>query len=577
MKKTDYRKVFINNMVFLGKYLRRNVGGFWSFFIGWYVEGLLCFILPIFLGILADEMIYHQNIKDFTTIACCLLFITVFWCVLYFCVYMFFNDNYSRYAFDIKKDLFAKLEKMTLRSFDQIANGDLINMVINYSDECIFIINRNIIYTVRGISLIVLYSFYIFSLNGKIGVWIVVLVSISSYISIRTTTKISKYSDNEKAVNSEFQGWIFDILRGIVDIKLLQSEKAVEDKYNGYQEDLIGLQNKKKKFKYHMQMISETSNFLLELIVFVIAANAVAEKTITIGAFLVIYSFYKEIKECILDMNGYFSDWFDRLSSVNYIQKFLSEEEENSLGVDAAFQEGVISLCGASFGYKDGKQILKNANISVPSGKITAIVGESGIGKTTLVNLIMRFYELDSGKICIDGLDIKGCSLKSLRRQIGYVQQKNYFFEGTIYENLLLGNENADKKEIERVCRLVGIYDEIMEKPEGFQTMLGEDGEGLSGGQKQRLSIARILLRNPQIIIFDEPTSALDGENEKIFFDTVKKLEGHTVIIISHRYNSLRESDYILLLKGNDIRIDAREKLLDSQYIKKLFAAEGGN
>ena len=140
-----------------------------------------------------------------------------------------------------------------------------------------------------------------------------------------------------------------------------------------------------------------------------------------------------------------------------------------------------------------------------------------------------------------------------------------------------MGNENADKKEIERVCLLVGIYDEIMEKPEGFQTMLGENGEGLSGGQKQRLSIARILLRNPQIIIFDEPTSALDGENEKIFFDTIKKLEGHTVIIISHRYYSLRESDYILLLKDNNIQIDTREKLLNSQYIKKLFAAEGGN
>ena len=215
--------------------------------------------------------------------------------------------------------------------------------------------------------------------------------------------------------------------------------------------------------------------------------------------------------------------------------------------------------------------------MSVPSGKITAIVGESGIGKTTLVNLIMRFYQLNSGKICIDGFNIQECSLKALRRQIGYVQQKNYFFEGTIYENLLLGNENADKKEIERVCLLVGIYDKIMEKPEGFQTMLGENGEGLSGGQKQRLSIARILLRNPQIIIFDEPTSALDGENEKIFFDTIKKLEGHTVIIISHRYYSLRESDYILLLKDNNIQIDTREKLLNSQYIKKLFAAEGGN
>lgn len=204
-------------------------------------------------------------------------------------------------------------------------------------------------------------------------------------------------------------------------------------------------------------------------------------------------------------------------------------------------------------------------------------MGESGIGKTTLINLIMRFYQLNSGKICIDGLDVKECSLKSLRRQIGYVQQKNYFFEGTIYENLLLGNENADKKEIERVCRLVGVYDEIMEKPEGFQTMLGEDGEGLSGGQKQRLSIVRILLRNPQIIIFDEPTSALDEENEKIFFDTIKKLEGRTVLIISHRYHSLRECDYILLLKDNHIQIDTREKLLDSQYIKKLFAAEGGN
>ena len=572
----NYGKVFVKNMVFLGKYLRKNLKGFWAFFIGWYMEGFLCFILPIFLGILSDEMIYHQNIKDFTTIAGCLVFITIFWCILYFGVYMFFNDNYSKYAFDIKKDIFSKLEKLALGSFDKIPNGDLTNMIINYSDECIFIINRNIIYAIRAISLIALYSYYIFSLNKNIGIWIIVLVSISSYISIKTTTQIGRYSDNEKIINSEFQGWLFDILRGVRDVKLLKSEAVAEKKYHYYQDNIINLQNKKKIFKYHMQTISDISNFLLELVIFVIGAKAVADKTITIGAFLVIYSFYKEIKVCILLMNGYFSDWFDRLSYVNYIQKFLDEDEEDCQGMDHEYEEGTITFHKVDFAYEGQETILKNLNISIPKNKITAIVGASGCGKTTLVNLILRFYKLNAGEIEIDNYNIEKCSLKSLRKQIGIVQQNNYFFEGTIFDNLLLGNETIGESELYRVCSLVGIYDEIMNKPEGFHTVLGENGEGLSGGQKQRLSIARILLRDPKIIIFDEPTSALDRENEEIFFDTVKKLEDHTVLIISHKYDSLEKCDYILVLEDGEIQnFGMKEEIINNSYIKSLFAAEG--
>ena len=335
-----------------------------------------------------------------------------------------------------------------------------------------------------------------------------------------------------------------------------------------------------KQNHFKILLVTITITFMTALLS-CIMIPALLRESLSLGVYVLVVT---QLFNLVHFMSWNFSDITENLSeNALYLDDFdrfmdLNDTTRAEGGILPSQKHINIRIEDLSFRYPGCTDYaLKNVSFEFKEGVHYAIVGKNGAGKTTLVNLIMRFYQLNSGKICIDGFNIQECSLKALRRQIGYVQQKNYFFEGTIYENLLLGNENADKKEIERVCLLVGIYDEIMEKPEGFQTMLGENGEGLSGGQKQRLSIARILLRNPQIIIFDEPTSALDGENEKIFFDTIKKLEGHTVIIISHRYYSLRESDYILLLKDNTIQIDTREKLLNSQYIKKLFAAEGGN
>ena len=216
---------------------------------------------------------------------------------------------------------------------------------------------------------------------------------------------------------------------------------------------------------------------------------------------------------------------------------------------------GDIAFEDVSFEYPDDhNRVFSHLNLQVKAGEKVAIAGPSGGGKTTLCNLIPRFYDVSGGRITLDGEDVKHFTLKSLRRSIGIVQQDVYLFSGTVYENIAYGRPGADRAEIEEAARRAGAHDFIMELKNGYDTYVGERGVKLSGGQKQRISIARVFLKNPPIIILDEATSALDNESEFAVAQSLSRLsEGRTTLTIAHRLSSIRNSDRILVLTEEGI------------------------
>ena len=229
---------------------------------------------------------------------------------------------------------------------------------------------------------------------------------------------------------------------------------------------------------------------------------------------------------------------------------------------------GDITFKDVSFEYPDDhNQVFENLNLTIRPGEKVAIVGPSGGGKTTLCNLIPRFYDIDSGEISIDGKNIKSFTLKSLRQQIGIVQQDVYLFSGTVYDNIVYGSLNATKEQVIEAAKLAGADGFIRELKDGYQTYIGERGVKLSGGQKQRISIARVFLKNPAILILDEATSALDNESEYEVAKSLEKLsKGRTTITIAHRLSSIRNSDRILVLTQEGIaeeigRASCRERV----------------
>ncbi|MEG2814312.1 MAG: ATP-binding cassette domain-containing protein, partial [Oscillospiraceae bacterium] len=250
-------------------------------------------------------------------------------------------------------------------------------------------------------------------------------------------------------------------------------------------------------------------------------------------------------------------------------------EKPDAINVEKV--DGNIEFKNVSFKYDDSNDILSNINLSISKGKTIAFVGSSGGGKTTLCHLIPRFYDINSGEIVIDGINIMDFTLESLRKNVGIVQQDVFLFEGTIWDNIAYGNLDATDEEIINAAKMANIHDFVLELENGYKTNIGERGVKLSGGQKQRLSIARLFLKNPSILILDEATSALDNATELLIQDALDKLSvGKTTLIVAHRLSSIKNADNIVVLTKNGIEEQGThsELLNNDGLYKELYNSQ---
>lgn len=264
------------------------------------------------------------------------------------------------------------------------------------------------------------------------------------------------------------------------------------------------------------------------------------------------------------------------LASMERVDKILNAEnniKEPDKPVKVKGFEKAIELKGVGFSYNEGRKVLRDVNIKVEKGRTVAIVGESGAGKTTLVDLIPRFYDVTEGSVSIDGIDVRDMGKAELRAMIGYVNQEPILFNDTIFNNIAFGVEGATQEAVEEAARIANAHDFIMEKPEGYQAMIGDRGSRLSGGQRQRLSIARAILKNPPILILDEATAALDTESERLVQEALDRLMStRTTIAIAHRLSTIKNSDEIIVMKDGEIveRGKHSELIAKGGYYKKL-------
>lgn len=266
---------------------------------------------------------------------------------------------------------------------------------------------------------------------------------------------------------------------------------------------------------------------------------------------------------------------FERFMDIMEIEPDIKDKEDAK---ELTEVKGEIVFDQVSFKYEEGiSEVFRNIDLTVHAGEYIALVGPSGVGKTTMCSLIPRFYEPTGGKICIDGQDIQDITLKSLRKNIGVVQQDVYLFAGTIMDNIRYGKMEATEEEIIEAAKNANAHEFIMSLPNGYDTDIGQRGVKLSGGQKQRLSIARVFLKNPPILIFDEATSALDNESEKVVQESLEKLaKNRTTFVIAHRLSTIKNAEKILVLTDNGIEEEGTHKeLLEREGIyAKLYTMQ---
>lgn len=375
----------------------------------------------------------------------------------------------------------------------------------------------------------------------------------------------------------ELNARIEDSLLGHKVVKAFTNEKIENEKFERDNDTFYKI----KKLSYRYMGLFQTTVRLFDGLMYllvVVAGGIFMVRGVIAPGDLVAYMLYVTTMIATIRRIIEFAEQFQR--GMTGIERFLQimdadiEIFDEEGAVELVHPRGDITFENVSFEYPDDhNQVFRNLNLHIHAGEKVAIVGPSGGGKTTLCNLIPRFYDVSEGRITLDGQDIKRFTLKSLRSNIGIVQQDVYLFSGTIYENILYGKPEAAKEEVEEAAKRAGAHDFIMGLKDGYDTYVGERGVKLSGGQKQRISIARVFLKNPPIIILDEATSALDNESEFAVAQSLAELsKGRTTLTIAHRLSSIRNSDRILVLTEYGIVEEGNhQELLDQKGIYYHF------
>ncbi len=474
-----------------------------------------------------------------------------------------------RIEYDMRKEIFDHIQTLSFKYFDDHKTGEIMSRIINdlreiselahHGPEDIFISSVMLI----G-SFIILIRINV-ALTLIIFLFVPIIIWYAVFMRKRMETAFTKEKKNIAKVNAQLE----DSIAGIRVAQSFTNEDFESEKF-----DNNNIQFKKSRYKAYLAMGQLTSGIMLlsnilNLVALSAGAYFVYTGAIDIGelvAFILYVNFFlKPIHKLMGFVQQYESGMagFKRFMEIMSVEPDIKDSAE-AIALDKV--EGEIVFKDVAFSYEHGETVIKNINLDVEKGKTLALVGPSGGGKTTICHLIPRFYEVDQGDILLDGVNIKDIQLKSLRDCIGLVQQDVFLFTGTIRENIAYGNIDATEEAIIEAAKRANIHDFIMSLPEGYETDIGQKGIKLSGGQKQRLSIARVFLKNPPILILDEATSALDNESELIIQQSLEKLsEGRTTIVIAHRLSTIKNADEIVVVTNEGIAERGDHKTLLSK------------
>lgn len=465
--------------------------------------------------------------------------------------------------------LYSKLQTFSLSFFDRNKSGQLISKITNDVAFLQHQLNNGIAqFLIQPVTIVVL-LIYGALIYWKMVVLIIFLVPLASLF-------IQWFSKKMRAIGRRIQAKAGDILQVLVEtisaIRVVKAFNTEEREINRFNEE------NRKNFQALMKgarlnaaftpVVELTASLFIALVLFYVGYEMLRGnlQQQDIGTLLVIFL---TVGEPIRAMSISFSVLPHTLAAVDRIYSIFDEVpdvQEAPTAYNLPPVKGEIVFSGVSFGYEPGVMVLKEINLKINPGESVALVGPSGAGKTTIANLIPRFYDPVAGAIYLDGHNLKDVTFSSLRRQIGIVAQETILFAGTIAENIAYGKPGATPEEIIAAAKIANAHDFITALPEGYQTVVGERGVSLSGGQRQRIAIARAVLLNPRILILDEATSSLDAESEALVQEALARImKGRTSVIIAHRLSTVRKADRIIVVADGEIREEGSHEQLIKQ------------
>ncbi|MBE6150499.1 MAG: ABC transporter ATP-binding protein [Firmicutes bacterium] len=510
---------------------------------------------------------------------------------IYFLIELTLDGSILHFAnsilYKIESSLTRKLGYFTYKkalnlpavAFEKHSSGEIINRITNDADSLSFAFGR-LLNMVSSIVASLIIIVYVFINSWIIGLEIVFLVGLLFLIIKIYSPKLKDIHKERKTEQDKFTSLVNESIRGIREIKTL----GIKNNLIGNMRDIIKLIYKKSEKEIDIQkefnIIVRFIKSILEVGVFVTCVFLLYYNEISLTFFIAMTYYVYRYMWLIENLNDLTQTYQKVMVSITRVNEIL----ENKLYEDEKFGEkkltkvsGNITFKDVVFAYPDEDNTLNNFNLEIEPNKKIAIVGKSGQGKSTLFNLITRIFDVNSGEILIDDINIKDLSEEELRKNISIIRQEPFIFNKTIKENFLLLDNNITLKDIRKYCKLAYIDDYIMSLPNKYDTVLGEGGVNLSGGQKQRLSIARTLSKKSKIILFDEATSALDNESQEYIKKAIDNLvKDHTVVIVAHRLSTIMDADIIHVVdKGKIVASGSHDDLLKTnKTYKNLYKTE---
>lgn len=542
----------------------------------------LTLYIPVLTGNAIDNIIDKGNV-NFENVLQIIIYIAVGvagvaifqWIMTYFT-----NVISYKTVRDLRRDVFCKFNDVPLSYIDTHSHGDLISRVINDVDAVGDGLSQMFLQLFSGIVTILGTMVFMFIIDWRIALAVIILTPLSLFVA----AFIGKMTHNRFARQQQLQGDISSYVEEYVGnqriVKAFSYEDRAFENFEKYNQELytVGF-----KAQFAGALANPSTRFVNAMVyaaVGIFGAITAIAGTLSVGQLSCFLTYANQYTKPFNEVTGVLTQLQTAIAAAGRVFDVLDAEDEPEDKPDSIKVEnckGNVKIENVNFSYVKDKPLITNFSLDVKSGSHIAIVGPTGCGKTTFINLLMRFYDTDSGKISVDGVDIKDMERDELRKLYGMVLQDSWLFCGTIMENLKYGNPNATDEEVIEAAKAAYAHSFIRRMPDGYDTMISEGGGNLSQGQKQLLCIARAMLSNPTMLILDEATSSIDTLTEiRVQKAFAKIMQGRTSFVVAHRLSTIKESDVILVMRdGNIIEQGTHEELLaKGGFYKKLYESQ---